>query len=109
MAIHSRACLNQLCLDLYLFRLTVNLQNSLLCVTTYSAFVSDNSAIGAELIVAARSQGEVRLKRWFDDSITTLSMPGFCSIMLRTWLFCVQCAGNETVVLTNRIGLLLGR
>jgi hypothetical protein len=51
-------------------------------VTTFSTFVSENSALGAKLIVAARSQGDVRLKRWFDDSITTLSMLGFCSIML---------------------------
>jgi hypothetical protein len=44
-----------------------------------------------------------------DDSITTLSMLGFCSIMLRICLFCGQCEDNETAVLTNRIGLLLGR
>ena len=80
----------------------------MLCFTTSSTFVSENSALGAKLIVAARSQGEVRLKRWFDDSITTLSMLGFCSIMLRTWLFCGQCADVETVVLTNRICLCLG-
>jgi hypothetical protein len=30
--------------------------------------------------VTARSQGEVRLKRWFDDSITTLSMLGLCGV-----------------------------
>jgi len=85
------------------------LVTALLRVTTFSTFVSENSALGAKLIVAARSQGEVRLKRWFDDSMTTLSMLGFCSIMLRLCLFCGQCAGNETVVLANRIGLLLGR
>ena len=55
---------------------------TLLRVTTLCTFVSENSALGAKLIVAARSQGDVRLKRWFDDSITTLSMLGFCSIML---------------------------
>jgi hypothetical protein len=55
---------------------------ALLYVTAFSTFVSENSALGAKLIVAARSQGDVRLKRWFDDSITTLSMLGFCSIML---------------------------
>lgn len=67
--------------------------------------MSENSALGAKLIVAARSQGEVGLKRWLDDSITTLSLLGFCSIMLRTWLFCGQCADIEAVVLTNQIGL----
>jgi hypothetical protein len=30
---------------------------ALLCVTTFSTFVSENSALGAKLIVAARSQG----------------------------------------------------
>jgi hypothetical protein len=82
---------------------------ALLCVTAFSIFVSENSALGVVLIVAARFQGEVRLKRWFDDSITTFSMLGFCSIMLRIWLFCGLCADNDTAVLTNRIGLLLGR
>jgi len=55
---------------------------SMLCVTTFSTLVFENSALGVKFIVAARSQGEVRLKRWFDDSISTLSMLGFCSIML---------------------------
>jgi hypothetical protein len=51
-------------------------------VTMFSTFVSENSALGAKLIVAARSQREVRLKRGVDDKLTTLSMLGFCSIML---------------------------
>jgi len=39
----------------------------MLCFTTSSTFVSENSALGAELIAAARSQGEVRLKPGLDD------------------------------------------
>jgi len=61
--------------------------------------MSENSALGAKLIVAARSQGDVRLKRWFDYGFAPLSMLGFPLIMLRTWLFYGQCADNETVVL----------
>jgi hypothetical protein len=71
--------------------------------------MSENSALGAKLIVAARSQGDVRLKRWFDYGFAPLSMLGFPLIMLRTWLFCGLCADVEAVVFTNRIGLLLGR
>jgi hypothetical protein len=40
---------------------------ALLYVTTFSTFESENSALGAELIVAACSQGEVRLKPGLDD------------------------------------------
>jgi hypothetical protein len=40
---------------------------AVLRVTTFSTFVSENSALRAKLIVAARSQGSVRLKLGLDE------------------------------------------
>ena len=55
----SESFIIDLALDVTLCVITV------LHITTFSTFVSENSALGAKLIVAARSQGYVRLKRWF--------------------------------------------